>query len=152
MRLGVKTAWIVLAAVCTLCGGAASVLAMEELPLGDAIEIEVTLKEYSFTPDSLAFEMGKLYKLKVHNAGKMRHEFDSPILAASVLTTMVEVVDAQGNIMAAFRGRLVGIELLPGNTVYWWFMPTKPQEKPREFICDEPGHLKRGMHGTFTIR
>lgn len=136
------------------CARAAEKSALErgELPLGDPVEVEMELKEYKFIPNHFEFDIGKLYKLKIHNIGKVRHEVDAPILAVSVVTIGVDVLDKLGNVVVTFRGRPAGIELLPDQTVHWWFIPIKAQPAPREFICDEPGHLKKGMRGVFTIR
>ncbi|MDX8412376.1 MAG: hypothetical protein R8K46_10985 [Mariprofundaceae bacterium] len=155
VRMGVF--FLVLAcilAACIPCALASEeqVPAIEELPLGPPIEVELELKEYQFTPNHFEFDIGKLYKLKIHNSGKVRHEMDAPILAVSVVTIGVEVVDKQGNVIVTFRGRPTGLELLPDQTVYWWFFPYKAQPVPREFICDEPGHLKHGMRGDFIIQ
>jgi len=138
----------------TACIGATEKpkLEADSLPLGETIEVNLDLAEYKFIPNHLEFELGKSYNLKIRNIGKVRHEIGAPVLAVSVLTLGVEVINKDGNTIVTFRGKPAGIELMPGQTVHWRFIPIKAQPKAKQMTCDEPKHLQHGMLGTFIIR
>jgi uncharacterized cupredoxin-like copper-binding protein len=103
-----------------------------------------------FSPDHLRFETGKLYKLLLTNMSPQKHEFVSAELADSVFTIKAEVVSAEGVEIAEIVGALREIEVGPGVTVEWYFVPLRTV-KQATFICDQPGHLAGGMKGTLKV-
>jgi uncharacterized cupredoxin-like copper-binding protein len=116
------------------------------LTLGDARNRMV------FAPKTLSFETGVLYKLVLHNAGPEKHELDAPELVSAVYTRKVEVLDADGRMLAEVKTpTLQEIEVAPGATVEWYFVPVRTVEDG-ELLCDLPGHREAGMVGRFSIR
>jgi uncharacterized cupredoxin-like copper-binding protein len=47
------------------------------------VRIDVTMADYSFTPDHLTFEHGVFYRLHLENHGKDTHEFTAPVFFAA---------------------------------------------------------------------
>jgi uncharacterized cupredoxin-like copper-binding protein len=123
----------------------------EDLTRQEPIEVVVKMTEFKFIPNHLEFEAGKLYKLKLVNIGKTKHEFDSPRLSDKVFTQKIVVVDKKGNMIAEIKGNPYEIEIAPEQTVEWWFMPITSEKETGEIICDIPGHLEAGMRGTVVI-
>jgi uncharacterized cupredoxin-like copper-binding protein len=105
---------------------------------------------FKFYPDRLKFETGKLYKLLLDNASPIKHEIASDELSNAVFTVKTEVVSPEGVEIAEIVGSVHEIEIGPGTTVEWYFVPTQTV-KEALFICDQPGHLAGGMKGLFTI-
>jgi len=103
-----------------------------------------------FFPDRLTFETGKLYKLLLVNDSPVRHELASDDLANAVFTLKAEIVSAEGEEIAEIGGTIREIEIGPGTTAEWYFVPLRTV-KQAPFICDQPGHLEAGMKGLFTI-
>jgi uncharacterized cupredoxin-like copper-binding protein len=109
-------------------------------------------KTFRFTPDHLDLQTGKLYELIFHNAGQIEHEFDSPELMERVFHSKLQVLDPNGKVLADIEARLDELQLQPGQTVAWYFVPVRTTDEPVSFVCDLPGHLEAGMKGTVTIR
>ena len=103
-----------------------------------------------FSPRHLKFETGKLYKLLLNNVSPEKHEFDAAALSDAVYTVKVEVISPDGTVMAELKGSVKEIEVMPGVTVEWYFVPVRTVKKG-EMLCDLPGHKEGGMVGTFTI-
>ncbi len=104
-----------------------------------------------FLPDSLTFETGKLYKLVLHNPGTLKHYFSSEGLASSVFTRKVQVMGANDSPVAEIKGLIREIEVYPGQTVEWWFVPVKTGTL-KDLKCTIPGHTEGGMVGAITIK
>ncbi len=125
----------------------------------EPIEVHVQLGtkdgNLKFVPDSLTFETGKLYKLVLANPSKKKHYFTSLGLAARVYTRKVQVVD-EGGTKAEIKGAIREIEVYPGGTAEWWFVPvaTGTLDDLHCSIKDKDGHThaEKGMIGTITIR
>lgn len=116
------------------------------------VEVVVKMTEFKFIPNHFEFKKGTLYKLKIINIGKTKHEFDSPRLSNKVFTEKVVVVDKEGKMIAEIKGKPSEIEVAPGQTVEWWFQPVSSQDEEGELICDIQGHLEAGMRGTVVIK
>ncbi len=125
----------------------------------EPIEIRVQLGTkdgiLNFVPDNLTFETGKLYKLVLTNPSKTKHYFTSLGLASRVYSRKVQVVD-DGGTKAEIKGAIREIEVYPGGTAEWWFVPVAAG-KLDDLHChikDEDGltHAEMGMTGTITIR
>jgi len=110
-----------------------------------------------FAPAGVAFETGKLYRLVLHNPSKVKHYFSSPGLADRVFTRKVEVKDASGEkTIGEIKGAIREIEVYPGGTAEWWFVPGASVESA-ELYChvkDEDGktHAEKGMIGVVQIK
>lgn len=141
-------------AIAGLAGWAGTAPAKGDLTEQKAIPISLTLgskdNKMVFKPNKLKFETGKLYKLLLVNESPETHEFDAPALSEAVFSHKVEVIGRDGKKLAEVYGRVGEIEVAPGVTVEWYFVPIKTM-KDEAFICDVEGHLAAGMKGTFTI-
>ncbi|PSV47427.1 biphenyl 2,3-dioxygenase [Photobacterium indicum] len=147
--LGVISA-VLISLVCT-----GSVLAAGDMTKQEPIEMKVLLgndkNAMRFFPDKLEFETGKLYKLILHNEGKEKHYFSSEGLAQAVFTRKTQVVSADGKVIAEIKGTVREIEVYPGGTAEWWFVPVKATEI-KGLKCTIKGHAEAGMTGSISIK
>lgn len=132
-----------------------SVIASGDMTGQKPIEVKVQLGDTKnamrFFPSNLEFETGKLYKLVLHNAGATKHYFSSEGLSRSVFTRKTQVLGPQGNTIAEVKGSIREIEVYPGGTAEWWFVPVKTA-KLDDLKCTIKGHADLGMVGTITIK
>jgi uncharacterized cupredoxin-like copper-binding protein len=149
--------------ICVLAGllisGAANAegdLTRQE-PIVVKVELGTADDALVFAPGSLVFETGKLYRLVLHNPSKTKHYFTSPGLADRVFTRKVQVMDADGTkTVAEIKGAIREIEVYPGGTAEWWFVPAA-SVAAAELSChvkDEDGktHAEKGMTGVVQIK
>ena len=104
-----------------------------------------------FKPDHLEFETGKAYKLVLKNTDKIKHELASPEMVEKIFTRKIEVADKSDNMIAEIKGNVTEIEVGPGGTVEWFFVPVQTG-KNLELNCEISGHKEAGMVGTVTIK
>ncbi len=97
-----------------------------------------------FQPNHLTFETGKLYKLVLSNPSSSKHYFTSEGFAAAIWTRKVQ--DSTMEVKGAIRE----IELLPGASVEWWFVPVKTGTF--RLYCHVDKHAELGMVGKITIK
>ncbi len=114
--------------------------------------------KHKYYPDRLTFETGKLYKLVLHNPSNSKHYFTSLGLASKIYTRKVQVMDDIGpgaKAIAEIKGAIREIEVLPGGTTEWWFVPvaTGVITDLNCHIKDKDGktHGEKGMTGKITI-
>ena len=115
--------------------------------------------KHRFHPAKLTFETGKLYRLVIHNPSDSKHYFTSLTLAAKVWTRKVQVMDDIGRgakAIAEIKGAIREIEVLPGGTTEWWFVPVATG-KITDLNChskdkDGKSHAAKGMTGQIVIR
>lgn len=102
--------------------------------------INMTAKEYRFTPSKISARVGQRVKLVISNVGTVNHEFVSP--AAFKASEDVQGVKGGDE-----------VEVSPGKTVTIAMTPTKPGTY--SFWCGEKvgGKLHRdlGMRGTLIV-
>jgi uncharacterized cupredoxin-like copper-binding protein len=133
-----------------------------DLTRQEPIEIKVDLGgqgsgQYAFHPNSIRLETGKLYKLVLHNPSQDPHYFSSPQLAALVFTRKVQVMDrpgASGKAIGEIKGAIREIEVYPGGTVEWFFVPVATGTA--DLHCpimapDGKTHAAHGMVGTVEV-
>ena len=130
-----------------------------DLTKRDPIEVRVELGTahgaHKFVPSDLRFETGKLYKLVLSNPSRSKHYFTSPGLARRVYTRKVQIVDDKGT-AAEIKGVINEIEVYPGGTAEWWFVPVATGDL-HDLHCHIRGddgrtHADAGMTGTISIR
>ena len=125
-----------------------STLAVGDLSNQNPIVVTVILgsekNDLSFSPDKLTFETGKLYRLILKNSSPQKHYFTSPGFAASVWTRKVQ--DSSMEVKGAIRE----IELLPGKSAEWFFVPVKTGTFG--LYCHISGHKEAGMVGIIEIK
>ena len=145
---------LVLTAIFGLAG-TATALAAGDLTAQAATEVKVQLgdKENAlrFFPDRLELETGKLYKLVLHNASATAHYFSSEGLSRAVFTRKAQVLGPDGKTIAEVKGTVFEIEIYPGGTAEWWFVPVKTVTL-NDLKCTVKGHAEGGMVGAITIK
>lgn len=136
----------------------------EDLSAQKPIEIRVELgkdgvNEHRFYPDKLALETGKLYRLVLHNPSNSAHYFYSADLASKVWTRKAQVMDDVGSsrkAVAEIKGMTREIEVYPGGTAEWWFVPVAAGNIT-DVICtvkaeDGKTHAEHGMRAAVVIK
>ena len=143
--------------------GAATAAAFAAGDLSRQTPIEVTVElgrtgQHAFVPDRLRFETGKLYKLVLTNPSSDPHYFVSHAFTQLIYTRKVQVVqqrDGKPVTLAEFKGAIREIEVYPGATAEWWFVPiaTGRMSDLRCSIVGKDGksHAEHGMVGEIVI-
>jgi uncharacterized cupredoxin-like copper-binding protein len=107
-----------------------------------------------FHPDRLVLVAGKRYTLVIQNPSLEVHEFDAPGLVAAAWSSHVKVLDdigATARPIAKIVGTPAEMEILPGGSVEWTFVPVVAGSY--DILCDikdQSGktHTAMGMQGT----
>lgn len=132
-----------------------NVIAAGDLSRQEPIEVRVQLgnadNEMRFIPSELEFETGKLYRLVLHNAGQVKHYFSSDKFFQSIYTRKVMAYAPNGDKVAEVKGQVRELEVFPGHTADWWFVPIQSGQFD-DLICTVEGHTEAGMTGRITIR
>jgi uncharacterized cupredoxin-like copper-binding protein len=154
--------------IMALLGGIALIITLPAFAGGDLshqdpIMVRIDLgkdgvDKHKFYPDTLTFETGKLYKLVIHNPSNSKHYFTSLTFASKVWTRKVQVMDDLGagsKAIAEIKGAVREIEVLPGGTTEWWFVPVATGTIT-DLHChikdkDDKTHAEKGMTGTIVI-
>ncbi len=84
-------------------------------------------KSHFFSPSEISFETSKLYKLILVNNSKSKHYFTSKGFSDAVYTRKIQVTKQNARI-AEIKGNISEIEVFPGYSVEWWFVPIKTGE------------------------
>ncbi|HZQ78826.1 MAG TPA: cupredoxin domain-containing protein [Acidimicrobiia bacterium] len=93
-----------------------------ETPAGP--KLEVSAKEFAFTPSALSMKAGQATDIVLHNAGSIEHDFSVPDVGFKLSMPPSETGDLALTI-------------------------AKPGTYP--FHCSVPGHEGAGMKGTITV-
>ena len=126
-----------------------------DLSRADATEIviemgQVNPKKMFFKPDHIELETGKAYKIVLKNVDNIKHEFAAPEFISRVFTRKVEVLGADGKMIAEIKGNVSEIEVAGGGVAEWFIVPVQTgKDIPTE--CAIEGHKEAGMVGTVTI-
>ena len=121
---------LVFAFVLASCGGS-----------GPSTTIDVTLAEFTFTPNTFTSPAGQEITLNAQNNGAVVHEFVIMKLGESVGEDFGP--EDEGNIFWQ-------VEVDPGKNVSVKFTaPTEPGEY--QVVCGTKGHYAAGMIGTLTV-
>ena len=124
------------------------------------IEMNVQLngeigKMHFFSPNTLIFKTGKLYKLKIINTSKSKHYFSSSNFSKSVFTRKIQI-NKNDEKVAEVKGNISEIEVFPNNVVEWWFVPIRTGEFD-DLVCSvkdlqtNKRHSEMGMVGKIII-
>jgi len=125
-------------------------------PIEVVVELGTKNGELVFVPSHLEFETGKLYKLILTNPSPMKHYFTSPEFAKRIFTRKVQVM-VDGKRTAEIKGDIDEIEVFPGGTTEWWFVPLQTVET-HDLHChvsDKASGMKHdelGMKGSITLK
>lgn len=151
-----KMTHLVLTFAVIICfAGTGIAIAAGDLTAQSPVEVKVQLgdKENAlrFFPDRIELETGKLYKLVLHNPSAMAHYFSSEGLSRAVFTRKAQVLGPDGKTIAEVKGTILEIEVYPGGTAEWWFVPVKAVTL-NDLKCTIKGHSETGMVGSITIK
>ncbi|MBX9774656.1 MAG: hypothetical protein K2Y71_09595 [Xanthobacteraceae bacterium] len=160
MRSGRMTA-AVLAALIATVATVSGARAAGDLSRQDPIEIKVELGKpgaHVFVPNRLRFETGKLYKLVLTNPSNDPHYFTSHAFTQLIFTRKVQVTqmrDGKPVTLAEFKGAIREIEVYPGHSAEWWFVPVATG-RVTDLECgirgaDGKTHKEHGMIGEIVI-
>jgi uncharacterized cupredoxin-like copper-binding protein len=149
-----------------LAGGvllAAACVAAAQADLSRQEPIEVTVElgkagHHAFVPNRLRFETGKLYKLVLRNPSDDPHYFTSHAFTQLIYTRKVQVTqqrEGKNTTLAEFKGAIREIEVYPGQTAEWWFVPVAAG-RVTDLRCgiagkDGKSHAEHGMVGEIVI-
>lgn len=120
-------------------------------PVDITINLGNKANQLRFEPSTINLETGKLYKLKIVNPSTTKHYFSSAKMAASVFTRKVQINDSKGKAMVEVKGSIREIEVYPGHSAEWWFVPIKNGTFD-DLHCSIKGHTEAGMKGSIVIR
>jgi uncharacterized cupredoxin-like copper-binding protein len=152
---------ISLTAAALLLAATTATHAAGDLSRQEPIEITVELGkpgQHAFVPNKLRFETGKLYKLILRNPSSDPHYFTSHAFTQLIYTRKVQVVqnrDGKMTSLAEFKGAIREIEVYPGQTAEWWFVPVAAG-RATDLRCgivgaDGKSHADHGMVGEIVI-
>ena len=141
--------------------GSAAGYAAGNLAGQQPIEVTVDLGkpgQHVFVPNQIKFETGKLYKLILRNPSNDPHYFTSHAFSQMVYTRKVQVVqlrDGKPTTLAEFKGAIREIEVYPGYSAEWWFVPVATG-RVTDLRCgiagsDGKSHAEHGMVGEIVI-
>jgi uncharacterized cupredoxin-like copper-binding protein len=141
---------------------------------GDAMVIEIDMRDHAFTPATLRIPAGHSVTLVFENTGSVEHEFmagrgvsdgDFEVdLFAGLEVTMGTVTMAEHSADADHdhaagaadhdhaggdHGTMVGLE--PGSGTTMTFTLPTDRRGEWEMACFLPRHYERGMHGVLTV-
>ena len=122
-----------------------------QTPIVKTVNLGNSENNLRFYPDTLSFETGKLYKLVIKNPSPQKHYFTANALSRSVFTRKVQVLSKTNETLAEVKGNIDEIEVYPGATTEWWFIPVKTLNSS-VLHCSIKGHTKAGMTGRISIK
>jgi len=106
--------------------------------------------QHKFSPDALTLETGKLYKLRLENAGVQAYYFSSSSLVDAVYTRKVVVRDSDEKVITEIYGPVRRFEIATGKSIEWWIFPV------RTGVFDDVISTKKlaldGMKATITVK
>jgi uncharacterized cupredoxin-like copper-binding protein len=121
-----------------------AVLAPSQLPPGTVnVHLGTAAGELKFEPNQLVFTAGQRYKLVLDNPSDQKHYFTAKDFADAIWSQKVDVAGVE------VKGAIHELELKPGATADWVFVPQKPGTY--ELHCSIAGHAEAGMVGTITV-
>ncbi len=147
---------LLLCTAITALGIGAPVIAAGDLTRADVQEVVLTMGtddagRMYFEPSEFVFETGQAYKLKLVNIDPIKHEITFGEAGEKMFTRKVEVEDADGEMIVEVKGAVHEVEVGPGRTVDWYFVPVQTIEVA-ELACELEGHREVGMHGLVTFK
>lgn len=147
-------------ALACLCVSGLSAHAAGDLSRQQPVEVVVELGrpgQHVFLPNRLRFETGKLYKLVLKNTSNDPHYFTSHGFTQLIYTRKVQVVqqrEGKPTTLAEFKGAIREIEVYPGHSAEWWFVPVATGRSDLRcgvVASDGKTHAEHGMVGEIVI-
>ncbi|MBF0156594.1 MAG: cupredoxin domain-containing protein [Magnetococcales bacterium] len=109
--------------------------------------VKVEIKEHSYGPKELVFEVGKAYKLELRNVGEKPHYFTAPEFYKAIATRKIEAAKV-GEIKVPY---IDALEMMPnGGQLDLYFVPVT--KGTYEVFCTIEDHRQQGMEGKITIK
>jgi uncharacterized cupredoxin-like copper-binding protein len=165
MREGTIRSWVAAGAIAAIAAANLAIVAPARAAgdLSRQTPIEVTVElghsgKHAFHPNKLRFETGKLYKLVLKNPSAEPHYFTSHAFTQMIYTRKVQVTqmrDGKPSTLAEFKGAIREIEVYPGASTEWWFVPVAAG-RVTDLRCgivgaDGKTHADLGMTGEIVI-
>jgi uncharacterized cupredoxin-like copper-binding protein len=130
-----------------------------QAPVEVVVELGTPDGRHLVVPDRLRFEMGRLYKLVLRNRSPDAHYFTSDGFAASIWTRKVQLTqrgaDGRDQVLAEIKGAIREIEVHPGHSAEWWFVPVQAGRftdlRCGIRLADGATHADHGMRGEILI-
>ncbi len=141
---------ILAAALCGLLLGLPAAQADEDdfWPITDVyVQFGGEHDEMMVSPSQLTLQAGELYRIVLINPSELDHVVAAPELAAKGLTT--ELVQGFEDVEYPAMNIAKGIELGPGQTIEWTFMPL--EEGTFKLGCEDRVHAAAGMHAMIKV-
>ena len=151
---------VMIAGVTGALVGSAAGYAAGNLAGQQPIEVTVDLGrpgQHAFVPNNIKFETGKLYKLILRNPSEDPHYFTSDAFTQMIFTRKVQVTqqrDGKTVTLAEFKGAIREIEVYPGHSAEWWFVPVatgRVTDLRCGIVKDGKTHADLGMVGEIVI-
>lgn len=120
-------------------------------PIEVIVELGSETNPMRFYPQDLVFETGKLYRMVLRNQSNVKHYFSSDSFVQSIYTRKVMAYMPDGEMVAEIKGHVREVEVFPGHTADWWFVPIQTGIFT-DLKCTVEGHSEAGMVGTITIK
>ena len=162
MKRATRLAFGAAALLGAAAAGPGATQAAGDLSRQQPVEVVVELGRpdgrHAFEPSRLRFETGRLYRLVLRNVSRDPHYFTSDEFAARVFTRKVQVTqvrDGREATLAEFKGAIREIEVYPGHSAEWWFVPVAAG-RVADLRCgivaaDGRTHAEHGMVGEIVI-
>jgi uncharacterized cupredoxin-like copper-binding protein len=147
-------------ALASVIGAVIGAKAAADLSRQDPIEVTVNLGrpgQHVFEPNQLRFEVGKLYKLVLRNPSEDPHYFTSHAFTQLIYTRKVQVTqqrEGKTATLAEFKGAIREVEVYPGHTAEWWFVPVaagRVSDLRCGIVKDGKAHADLGMVAEIVI-
>ncbi len=144
-------------AILLIAAGAASpALAAGDLTRADIQKVTMEMGtdddgNMYFSPSEFTFETGKAYNWVLTNVDDYKHELSIHELRERIFTRKLEISTPDGDLVAEIKGDITEVEVGPGQTVEWFFVPVQTTKGPVEITCEIAGHYDAGMHGLVTL-
>ncbi|NJR65270.1 MAG: hypothetical protein HC772_08045 [Leptolyngbyaceae cyanobacterium CRU_2_3] len=129
--------------LCRVEGAIAAVAPSQQTSTEVQVHLGNAENQLVFVPNQMTFEAGKRYKLTLDNPSALKHYFTAKDFTGAIWTQKVDA----GNV--EIKGAISELELRPGSTADWVFIPMKPGTY--KLRCTIPGHTEAGMVGELTI-
>jgi uncharacterized cupredoxin-like copper-binding protein len=142
--------WLSLSYIIIFPVHAAGDLSRQE-PIEVLVELGSEANPMRFYLQDLVFETGKLYRMVLRNPSNVKHYFSSDSFVQSSYTRKVMAYMPNGEMVAEIKGQIGEVEVFPGHTADWWFVPIQTG-KFHDLRCTVEGHSEAGMTGTITIK
>ena len=123
----------------------------QQEPKRVSIELSNAAGDKVFTPNQLNFETGTLTILTIQNNSEKSYYFGSNGFADSVYTRKLVVLAAdKKQPLAEIYGPVRRIELYPGQTLEWWFVPVRTGKF--DDLMSRKSEAAAGMKGVIEIQ